>query len=500
MRNNKTNENTRNDSRADKLKLYSIGSVILLIAIILLVNFLFDKIFGKGLTFDFSDAGQNTLSQETVDYLNSLPADTHIRVVGLFNRPENVSGGQYQYIIPLLDDYVKKSDGKVTVEYISPTEHPSIISTLDPANAYDLSSKADSFVIEYNGKIKVFNSLDCYSYDENLYLSTGKYYIIGNNSEFTISNAMYALTNGIYSKAYIVTGLKEEGNVYIKKIIEGMSVEVEELKNSDTFAIPEDCDLLIINGPNSDISEKMYVAMTDYLTRGGKMFIAVNYSAHNTTEKYEKLNKLVNQMSINIDPVLVFENDPSYQLNGYQIDSVVSAAPDYTDYASIALLHSTYARSVRFFDNPESSARTASVLLTSESAATTQIDETGNAVENSTSALGQYNVAMYSISGGPAEAEMFVFGTTNFSSDAYIQQYSMSDPNVEFFKSCVRKLLSSKITDTLNIYAKDIESYSIDASKATTANSTVMLSVFMVIIPVILVAVAVVVYSKRKNL
>ena len=158
MSNKKTNENTQNDSRADKLKRYSIGSVILLIAIILLVNFLFDKLFGKGLTFDFSDAGQNSISQETVDYLNSLPADTHIRVVGLFNRPENVSGGQYQYIIPLLDDYVKKSDGKVTVEYISPTEHPSIISTLDPANAYDLSSKEDSFVIEYNGKLKVISA------------------------------------------------------------------------------------------------------------------------------------------------------------------------------------------------------------------------------------------------------------------------------------------------------------------------------------------------------
>ena len=47
---------------------------------------LFDKIFGKALTFDFSDSAQNSISQESIDYLNSLPEGTTIRVIGLFNR------------------------------------------------------------------------------------------------------------------------------------------------------------------------------------------------------------------------------------------------------------------------------------------------------------------------------------------------------------------------------------------------------------------------------
>ena len=87
--NNEKNKKTKtSDIRAEKLKMYSIGSVILLVAIILLVNILFDGIFGKALTFDFSDSGQNTISQESIDYINSLPADTKIRVVGLFDKPD----------------------------------------------------------------------------------------------------------------------------------------------------------------------------------------------------------------------------------------------------------------------------------------------------------------------------------------------------------------------------------------------------------------------------
>ena len=52
MSNKSAKQNKQTDNRADKLKLYSIGSVVILIGIIVLVNILFDGIFGKSLSFD----------------------------------------------------------------------------------------------------------------------------------------------------------------------------------------------------------------------------------------------------------------------------------------------------------------------------------------------------------------------------------------------------------------------------------------------------------------
>ena len=187
------NDNNQADNRAGKLKLLSIASVILLAAIIILVNFLFDKILGKPLTFDFSDSFSNTISSETEEYIDGLPEGTNIRIVGLFTRPDNVASSEYQYIIPLLDDYEKKSGGKITVEYINPTEHPTIISSLDPSNSYDLSSKSGSFVVEYNGRIKVIEPIDCYSYDVSYYSQTGYYLIDGNNSTRCNSQSSFQL-------------------------------------------------------------------------------------------------------------------------------------------------------------------------------------------------------------------------------------------------------------------------------------------------------------------
>ncbi|MCR4556204.1 MAG: GldG family protein [Saccharofermentans sp.] len=496
---NNSNHTEQTDDRAGKLKLYSIGAVILLIAIILLFNILFDGVFGKAMSFDFSDYSSNSLSQVSLDLIDSLPQDAHIRIVGFFNRPENVSGTKYQYIIPLLDDYVRKSDGKITVDYYNLNEYPYIINQLDPSNSYDLSSKQDMFVIEYNGKIKIIDPIDCYTYDSDLSEYYGKYYITGNNTEYTFTNSIYNLTNDYSFNAYIITGLKEDNSTCIAKILDSMSITVKGLPVSDNFTVPEDCDLLILNGPNNDISEKMYVSITDYLDNGGKMFVAVNYSLQNVSEKYDKLNRLLNQYNVNIDNDLISENDPAYQLGGYTNDSTVTAVDDFLSYANINMFHSTNSRSISKSEPANSNFITSPVLLTSNKASTVDLDEYGNVLDGVYNE-GQYNVAMFSTGSGDDPAKIFVFGTMNFSSDEYIKSYGYNDTNVDFFKSCVKELSNSKPVNLLDVATKNVDDFSLDSSKSTTTASTVILAVFMIMIPVILVATAVIIYSKRKNL
>ncbi len=487
------------DVRSFKLKQYSIGSVILLVCIVLVVNILLDRIFGKSLTFDFSDYNQNTISKESEDYLNSLSTDAKIRIVGLFDRPDNVSGTQYQYILPLLDDYARKSNGRVSVEYVNPLTHPMIVSELDPANAHDLSSNTDSFVVSYNGRIRVIKPIDCYSYNVDYYYRTGDYLVVGNNTEYVFTNTMNALTQGYSCKAYFITGLKEEGNIYLSKIMESMSFECEELPVSENFAVPEDCDVLVLNGPNNDISEKVYVALSDYVNHGGKMLISVNFSMKNVAESYERLNKLLNQINVCIDPALISENNPGYQLNGYSQDSAVIVTDAFKDFSNISLLHSTNARSVRCIENPNSGFKTYPVLVTSDNASTYDIDQYGNAIESSLVENKRFNVAVLS-ENEETGASVFVFGTTNFTSDEYISAYGLNDSNVDFIKSCFRDLTSSKQLNVLNITTKSVDDFSIDTSKATSSSSTAVLICFMIVVPVAFVALAVIVYTKRKNL
>ena len=499
MQNKVVTENKKTDNRTDKIKLYSIGAVVLLIAILVLSNVLFEKIFGKALTFDFSDNLSNSLSQTSVDYLDSLPADTKIQVVGLFEKPDNISGTPYQYIIPLLDDYVKNSKGKVTVEYVDPKLNPQIVNQLDPTNSFDLQNNLDSFVIKYNDKIKVVSPYDCYSYDSE-YLSQGYYYVIGNNTEYTFTNSMYILTQGYSCKAYVITGLAEKGNEYLSSILEGMAIEYNELPVSENFTIPEDCDLLILNGPNSDISEKMLLSMTEYVSNNGKLLVSVNFNLNNVGERYPRLNQLLNQININIDPALISENDPWHQLGGLTIDTSVNTVGAFKDYVNTGALHSSYARSVSATDSVNPAISIYPVLVTSEDASTVEIDSNGNSIAGTAIDGRQFNVCMFAVGEGSDPVKAFVFGTTNFTSDDYISSYGMNDSNVTFIKSCIRELTATMNVSVLNVPTKDVDNYSLNTEKATTSASTAILVVFMILIPLLLVAVAVVIYTKRKRL
>ena len=252
--------------------------------------------------------------------------------------------------------------------------------------------------------------------------------------------------------------------------------------------------------PNQDISEKVYVALSDYISKNGKLLVAVDCSMLNFSEKYERLNRLLNQMNVNIDPVLISENDPGYQLSGYQLDSVVKVANGFTDYADITLLHNTFARSVRNADVPGNEYLALPVLLTSENASSAEIDVNGNAIESSIVEGRQFNVAMYTVLEGEDPSKAFVFGTLNFTSDEYMSAYGMNDSNVKFLRSCIRELMSTKQFTGLNIEVKNVDDFSLDTEKSTIAASTAVMVVFMIIIPILLVALAVVVYTKRKNL
>ena len=69
--NDNSKKKPRNE-RAHQLKIYAVGSVLILLAIVLLLNVLVDKVFGKALTFDFSVDRSNTISAESENFLNGL--------------------------------------------------------------------------------------------------------------------------------------------------------------------------------------------------------------------------------------------------------------------------------------------------------------------------------------------------------------------------------------------------------------------------------------------
>lgn len=499
--NNNTKKTKRNE-RAHQLKIYSIGSVLILLAIVLFLNILIDKLFGKALSFDFTTQRSNTISAESEKFLASLPEGTKIRVVGLFDRPESLreqSTQKYLYIIPLLDDYVKKSGGKVSVDYVDIQKKPGIIAELDPNSAYDLSKKAGAFVVSYNGRLDVIDPLDCYTIDPQYLETYDEYVANGNNAEYTFTNSMMSLVTGFSNKAYIVTGLKESPSANLKKILKSLAIDTEEISVTTGFKVPEDCNLLIINGPETDITESMYVEIQSYMSKGGKVILSVEYTPENVNEPFTNLNRLLNEYNINIEKCMVAENDPKYQLNGSINDSLADIGPAFADMVSSKQFHITLARPLGTSSAPNADAVATPVLVTSASA-TKGIAGEGFAAEKYGDDTGSFNVAMYAMNNNGNSGQILVFGTTNFTADIYYSEFTVSDKNADLLKAFVRTMLPSTNANSINVPVKQIENYALGDKQSTTSMSTTMMIVFMIVLPFLLSSAAVIVYNKRKNL
>ena len=491
---NKKNAPVKRDARMLNLKLFSIGSIVLLIAIVLVVNVIFDSLIGDKLTFDFSSTGQNSISGITEDYIKSLPSDTDIRIVGLFDEPTDLAASPLEYIVPLLRDYQTKSNGKIHVEYVNPTTHPSIMQELDPNGLYSL--QANTYVVEYDGRIKTIAPLDCFSFDEQTYYQTGGLRPTSNNVESKFTNAIYSLVTGYAGKIYFVSNLGEyTGHQMFSQVLEGLGFESLDLPASDAFTVPDDCSLLVISGISSDITELMAQQIITYINNGGKVIVANDFSPYNYSVDFKNLNTVLEVMNLKIDTNLVLEQDTSY-LYSYDnpYESKVTITSDYSSYnSSVTYLRSSLARAITTAGNPASYITVAPVLQTSDQATLNTV--TAETIEGST---GMYNIAMHSEFSDAKGQEMYVFGTMSFTSDTYIGAYGTNDNNVVFIRNIIADML--EVGDTIIVDSKSIADYSLDEDKLSNDKSTLMRTVFMVVIPLAMVICGVIVYKKRKNL
>ena len=488
------------DSRVKTLKIYSIGSVIILITIVVLLNILITGLLGDALTFDFSANNQNTITQQTRDFIDSMPESTQIRIVGLLERPTDLQNTPYEYIVPLLDDYVAKSNGKITVEYKDPELYPSIVSELDPNNVYNLEE--GTYVVQYNDQIQVISPLDCFTIDEDYLMFYNAYLPISNNVEFVFTNTIARLMSGFSCKAYIITGLQDDPSTAVKTILNALGCDVESLQVADNFAIPADCDLLILNGPNTDITEKVMLEIENYLAGGGKFICAVNFTDANSKESFENLNTVLNTMNINIDPYIIKENDVNYMLDDSGYSSLVSVNSTFlemssTDFEMYYTFKNSYIRPISILSD-SSSAMSVAIGGTSENAYCVKVADSGVTQYGE---AGRYYTSVYStISDYDQKPEVIVFGTTDFTSDSYISAYGMNDDNVKFFKSCARYLLGADSGASVEVPNRGISDYALDGEKVTETSSTVVLAVFMIGIPLLFLVASAIVYEKRKNL
>ncbi len=278
------------DGLSDKMRrgsTYRTG-LMLLTAIICVVLNLFA---GKLNAFvDVSTQKMYSITQDTIDFVKGI--DNKITIYNICEE------GKEEPTIETIVNKYKNLNSKVKVVKKDPVLYPNF------TKKYTNDDIIYGIIVvnEDNDKFRIVNYGDMYQYDQNGQVS-------GVDVEGQITSAIDFVTSKNLPVLYYTTGHGEtELGTGLKSIAEKKNVTVNSLATVTVEKIPEDCDIIVVNGATSDFSKEEVSMLRVFLANGGKAIITLAQ----TNEKMSNLTGLLEYYGIYQKEGIVVEQYGSY--------------------------------------------------------------------------------------------------------------------------------------------------------------------------------------------
>ncbi|MFV0504591.1 MAG: Gldg family protein [Lachnospirales bacterium] len=264
---------------------FSTLTALLVLAVLVLVNIVAGYL---NKTYDLTPQSQFSLSDETKEILKTV--DQPIILYSLYK-----AGEEDLLISTLLDEYAEASE-MVTYENIDPYVNPTFVEQFNDSNE---AIENGSIIISGESGSKVVAPSEMVSQAYN----GGTSYDI----EPQVTNGIVNLVSGESKKMVVVSGHNEIAmGASIQSQLELANFEIEnlELLLSD---IPEDTDVLFMATPSRDYTAEETKKVNEYLEKGGNAFIVtglVNLALPN-------FDSIYNNYGIEKNNSVIFELDES---------------------------------------------------------------------------------------------------------------------------------------------------------------------------------------------
>ncbi len=262
-------------SRQFRSGAYSSLITVLVIAFIVVINLVFHRL---ELTTDLSSGSLFTLSEETKNIAKEITEDITIYYMVQ-------DGNEFEYIEKVIYQYEKLGKHIKVVE-MDPVANPGF------SEQYVEDGISDNDVIVVNedtGAARYVSNGEMYYQTTDYYSSATLDYI---DVEGRITSAIQYVLSEDNTKLYLVSGHGEiELSDTLTTAFEKMNIQVEELPLMTAKKIPEDCDVLIFNGPSNDLIKEEKDMVLEYLKDGGDAVILAQYALETKTPNLDQILK-----------------------------------------------------------------------------------------------------------------------------------------------------------------------------------------------------------------
>lgn len=272
---------------------YSSLLTILVVIIVIGINLLFTKL---DLSTDLSSGSLFTLSKDSKKVVKDL--DQNVTVYYMVQ-----DSSQEDHIYNVLKQYPKVSK-HITMKKVDPVVKPGFAKSLGITD--DISSND---VIVVNNKTKAAKYIagtEMYYSQQDYTSGSSEYYL---DVEGQVTSAIQNVVLENKTKMYIMTKHSEqEIGDSLSSALEKMNIKTSQLELAKKGSVPKDCDILLLNGPTKDITQKERDEILKYLKNGGKAMINVGY----TTEKTPNLDKVLAYYGVTVTKGIIYEGTGNY--------------------------------------------------------------------------------------------------------------------------------------------------------------------------------------------
>ena len=245
-------QNIRSAFKTSKFKYggYATLLTIIVIAILIAINLVVDMVPFR---LDLTKNKVYSLSEQTYNILDNLEEDITIYTINEVNASSSV-------VDEILLRY-KNYSNKITIDYIDPDRDPA------KAQAYTKDNQTlqkGDIVVASGEKFQIIKSYNLLNYSSSTYSPESL------AVEQRVTSAIMFVSGAEAPVIYVLEGHGEMDlgyNVTNKMELENFTIN--SLNLVTTKEIPEDADVLLINGPSKDLLEEEEKLIRDYLSEGG---------------------------------------------------------------------------------------------------------------------------------------------------------------------------------------------------------------------------------------
>lgn len=295
-----------NDSKRGS---YTLAMTSIVIAIVIVFNMIVNLIPENKRQFDISSTNIYEISSKSKKIINKVDHDVTFYVLAEKSSTD-------KRIKTFINKYASLSD-KIHIKWIDPVLHPSALTKY--------GTEENNIVIS----CKKTNRTTTVSFDDILVSSDSYYSTSSSASSFDgdgqLTSALNYVTSDKEYKAYYTSGHGESSlSSEVTSLLTKSRISTSDLLLMTATSIPDDCDLLIIDGATSDFTKDEVKLLSSYLKKGGKVVTLLAQ----TNKSMKNLYGLLKDYGLTVQSGYIADTERSYQGNYYYLIPNLSVSGD----------------------------------------------------------------------------------------------------------------------------------------------------------------------------